>query len=297
MGEYDFVNSERPECDQDIGGNNSSSGLNCLLASCMYGYEPLASIFSEVRKTHATAIDIWPKIHGNQREQLATMGEERFTEMLNQHEISLGCITQHQLGPFELTAEMRLAQRLGCRTIVTGSRGKKGLKGRALKQEINRFLEKMKPHLALAEEVGVTIAIENHGNGLVGSPDSLKWLAELRPSKHLAVAFAPYHLPQDVGLLASLIEELGSAIAVFYAWQYGDGCYVKLPKEQELKQLPGRGNLDFGPLLKVLRRINYSGWTEIFMHPVPRGIPILETTNAVTVEINRSREYLEDRLK
>jgi hypothetical protein len=38
--------------------------------------------------------------------------------------------------------------------------------------------------------------------------------------------------------------------------------------------------------------MKYSGWTEIFMHPVPRGIPILETASAVTAEINRSRDYL-----
>ena len=57
--------------------------------------------------------------------------------------------------------------------------------------------------------------------------------------------------------------------------------------------MPGRGDLDFGPLFVALRDINYSGWTEIFMHPVPRGIPILESTAAVTKEINRSRGYLE----
>jgi len=42
-----------------------------------------------------------------------------------------------------------------------------------------------------------------------------------------------------------------------------------------------------------LKHINYSGWTEIFMHPLPRGVPILETTAAVTDEINRSRAYLD----
>ena len=57
--------------------------------------------------------------------------------------------------------------------------------------------------------------------------------------------------------------------------------------------MPGRGELDFSPLLSALKRIDYSGWTEIFMHPVPRGIPILETTAAVTAEINLSRAYLE----
>jgi sugar phosphate isomerase/epimerase len=66
----------------------------------------------------------------------------------------------------------------------------------------------------------------------------------------------------------------------------------KLPKEQELLQMPGRGNLNFGPLMKTMKEINYQGWVSIFMHPVPRGIPILETTEEVTAEINRAREYL-----
>ena len=79
---------------------------------------------------------------------------------------------------------------------------------------------------------------------------------------------------------------------MFYAWQHGMGCMKKLPKEQELLQMPGRGKLDFAPLMEALAKSKYSGWIEIFMHPVPRGIPILETTEKVTAEINRSRDYL-----
>ena len=266
--------------------------LKYILGSCMYGYQYVGEILPEVRKTGATALDIWPKVHGNQREQLTDLGEDKFSAMLKQHEITLGCITQYKLGPFGLQDEMRLAQRFGCQTIVTGGRGPAGLKGNDLKASVQDFIEKMKPHLEVAEETGVTVAIENHANNLIESPDSLKWLAELRPSKHLAIAFAPYHLPQDADLLGRLIETLGDSIAVFYAWQHGMGCHEKLPKEQELLQMPGRGDLDFGPLLAALKRMKYSGWTEIFMHPVPRGIPILETASAVTAEINRSRDYL-----
>ncbi|MEZ6134460.1 MAG: hypothetical protein R3C53_06080 [Pirellulaceae bacterium] len=36
----------------------------------------------------------------------------------------------------------------------------------------------------------------------------------------------------------------------------------------------------------------HTGWTEIFMHPFPRGIPILETAAEVTAEINLARKYL-----
>jgi sugar phosphate isomerase/epimerase len=68
---------------------------------------------------------------------------------------------------------------------------------------------------------------------------------------------------------------------------------TKLPKPQELEQMPGRGKLDFAPLLAALKEIDYQGWTEIFMHPVPRGIPILPTAAEVTAEINRARRYLE----
>ena len=265
---------------------------NYILASPMYGYAPLAQIVPEVAKTGATHIDIWPKVHGNQREQLDEMGEAAFVELLKKHNVKLGCITQYKLGPFGLQDEMRLAQRLGCKLIVCGGKGPRGLKGAELKQAVKTFIEQLKPHLAVAEETGVTIAIENHGNNLIESPDSMKWLADLRPSKHLAIAFAPYHLPQEEKQLASLLKELGNRTAMFYAWQHGMGCHKKLPKEQELLQMPGRGSLDFAPLMAALSEIKYNGWTEIFMHPVPRGVPILGSNKDITDEINRSRAYL-----
>ena len=61
--------------------------------------------------------------------------------------------------------------------------------------------------------------------------------------------------------------------------------------------MPGRGTLDFGPLLSALKTNRFDGWTSIFMHPFPRGIPILEKVDDVTAEINRSRNYLEDLLR
>ena len=85
--------------------------LNYIVGSCMYGYTSVAEILPEVKKTGATAIDIWPKVHGNQREQLDEMGEEKFADLLKQHGVKLGCITQYKLGPFGLQKEMQLAKR------------------------------------------------------------------------------------------------------------------------------------------------------------------------------------------
>ena len=266
---------------------------NYMLASCLYGYQYVGEILPEVSKVGATAIDLWPKVHGNQREQVDDLGVEKFQEMMQQHNVILGCITQYKLGPFALQDECRFARQFDCKTIVTGASWPANLTGKDLKSAIGNFLEKMKPHVAVAEECGVTIAIENHSNSLINSPDSMKWLAELSPTGNPGIAFAPYHLPQDDPLLAGLITDLAASIKVFYAWQHGNGCSTRLPKEQELLQMPGRGDLDFKPLVKALDEINYAGWVEIFMHPFPRGISILESTGEVTAEVNRARSYLE----
>jgi sugar phosphate isomerase/epimerase len=39
-----------------------------------------------------------------------------------------------------------------------------------------------------------------------------------------------------------------------------------MPPDEELMQLPGRGKLNFRPLLQALKNIRFTGWTEIFMH-------------------------------
>ena len=267
--------------------------LDYILASCMYGTLPLAEIVPEVKRIGSERIDIWPRVHGNQREQVESMGNAAFAALLATHGVGLGISTRFDLGPFGLEEEMAFAQEFGASLIVTGSTGPKGLAGEELRAAVSDFAEALKPHIAAAEKHGITISIENHSSALIESPDSMRWLIEFTDSPYLGIALAPYHLPDDAELVAQLIADLGQGLALFYAWQHGMGCHEKLPKEQELMQMPGRGTLDFAPILSALKKINYSGWTEIFMHPVPRGIPILDTTADVTGEINRARHYLD----
>ena len=273
--------------------NEKPFELNYILASCMYGTLPLAEIVPEVKKIGAAHIDIWPRVHGDQREQVESMGNDAFAELLATHRVGLGISTRFDLGPFGLEEEMAFAQEFGASLIVTGSKGPKDLTGEELRAAVADFAEALKPQISVAEKHGITISIENHSSALIESPDSMKWLIEFTDSPHLGIALAPYHLPDDAELVAQLITDLGQGLALFYAWQHGMGCHEKLPKEQELMQMPGRGALDFGQILSALKKINYTGWTEIFMHPVPRGIPILDTAADVTDEINRARHYLD----
>ena len=55
--------------------NEKPFELNYILASCMYGTTPLAEIVPEVKKSGNEHIDIWPRVHGNQREQVEVHGE------------------------------------------------------------------------------------------------------------------------------------------------------------------------------------------------------------------------------
>ena len=274
--------------------NEQPFQLNYILASCMYGTLPLAEIVPEVQNIGAAHIDIWPRVHGNQREQVEAMGNAAFADLLADHGVGLGISTRFDLGPFGLADEMAFCQEFGASLIVTGSEGPKGLAGEELRAAVSDFAEGLKPHIATAEKHGITISIENHSSALIESPDSMRWLIEFTDSPHLGIALAPYHLPDDAEPVAQLIADLGPGLALFYAWQHGMGCHEKLPKEQELMQLPGRGGLDFAPILSALKKIDFSGWTEIFMHPVPRGIPILDTAADVTGEIDRARHYLDE---
>ena len=270
--------------------NGSEFSLNYILGSPMYGTAPLDEVLGEAPKIGTRTIDIWPRNHANHREQMDQLGFENVQDLLEKHNVQLGVITRYDLGPQRIHSEIPVLSRFGGKLLVCGA----GMSaGDTEKERVQNFLKQLRPQLVEAEKRNVTIGIENHAGTLLSSPDSLRYFADHIESEHVGLALAPYHLPQDPQMIGDLIEHFASKLVFFQAWQHGMGCAKKLPKKEELLQLPGRGPLDFCPIIAALRRINYQGWTEIFMHPVPRGIPILPKTAEVTTEINRARSYLE----
>lgn len=268
--------------------------LNYILSSCMYGYMPLDGILPEVSKTGATAIDIWCRVHGNQREQIDEMGFGSFSALLDRYGVKLGGFTQYPLGPFRLQKEMEHVKELGGEYVLCATSHPKEPEGKEAVEAVKAFLDKMAPHAQKAEELGININVENHSKQLLYHPDSIYAFAELNPYKNLKVAFAPHHLYKWVGEMPSLIRALDKNIGFFYAQEHGKGSYKKMPKEDEMLQMPGfGGGLDYRPIVKALKDINYLGYVEIFMHPYPRGLPILPTASEITSAINKSRKYLD----
>jgi len=266
-----------------------------ILASALYGSFPLAEILPEVAKTGAGMIDLWPKPHGTQREEVDTLGEGKVREMLAAAGVRLGGIACYKVGAFNLAGEFALAKRLGGEgaTLVTMAPGDGSATGDAIVAAIQAFLDKLAPSIAAAEAIGGTIAIENHSSSLLQTPEAIRRFAELATPDCDGVALAPHHLPQDPELIAALARDLGPKLKFVYAQQHGKGSKEKLPKEDELLQMPGRGPLDFGPLMRELAELHFAGPIEIFMHPVPRGVPILDSIEAITAEVNHARAYLE----
>ena len=270
--------------------------LRYILSSAMYGYMSLDSILPQVSLTGSEAIDVWCKVHGNQREQIDKMGYVAAKNLLAENKVKAAVFTRYPLGPFGLIEEMKkIHQNFGAEIIVCGTTGPSEVKGKEAKRVVQEFLEKMKPHIAVAEELGMIIAVENHSRQFLYHPDSLRYFAELNESKNLGVALAPHHLHRFQADIPDLIRDLGNKnIPFMYFQEHSEGMNKKSAKSIEMQQLPGfGGGLDYKSVIKALKNIGYSGYCEIFMHPVPRGIPILPTIAEITAAINRSRAYVE----
>ena len=268
--------------------------LRYVLSSALYGEMPLDEILPEVAKSGCEAIDIWCKVHGNQREQIAEMGDDSFAALMKKFGVKLGVSTRYPLGPLKLQEEMAWVKKHGGRMVLCGSTGPKDPEGLAAKEAVKKFLEDMKQHVAKAEELGVTIAIENHVGQAIYHPDSLRYFADFNRSSNLGIAFAPHHLFRWPDEIPKLIRDLGAKqIPFIYFQEHSEGMMKKTSKEIEMQQLPGLGRLDYRLIVRALRDIGFTGYVEIFMHPTPRGVPILPTAAEITVAINKSREYVE----
>ena len=269
-------------------------GIDYVLASALYGDLPLDEVVPELARAGVLGLDIWGKPHGTQREELDQMGTESFAELLREHGAKLHVSTRYPLGPFGLRDEMAVLERLGGKILVCGATAPKDPEGGAAKRAVRGFLEKMAPHADAAADHGLVIAIENHAGQLLSRPDSIRYFAEFNRHPALGIAFAPHHLHRHVDEIPGLISALGDKNLPFiYFQEHGVGSKKKVEKEIELEQLPGRGKLDYVPILQALRDIRFTGVAEIFMHPTPRGVPMLGDAGAITDKINESKQYLD----
>lgn len=270
-----------------------------VLSTSLYGTLPIAEIVDQVAALGCEGLDVWAGRWGNQREQIDAMGHEAFAALLAQKRTRVCCYTCMDTGMTgKAESPLRAMRKLGGETVVamlSGTGGDKDKKGDDLRRAVKTQAEKLKPLIAVAGEAGAQLAIENHSGSVLATRDAILWLMEAIPAKHVGLALAPYHLPQEPELLGRLVGDLGERLKFFYAWQHGDGS-GEIPPPQQRKQLPGVGPLDFKPMLAALKRQRYAGWFSIFMHPTPRGAPVHPTLAETSKELQRAHAFVASEL-
>jgi sugar phosphate isomerase/epimerase len=227
-----------------------------------------------ISKLGFEAIDIWSAHEGcpHLDDVAGRLGPEGLKALLAKHKLKLFAFSVYS-GGYAKYAE--LLGKTGGGVAVQGSAGP--CKPEELVTRMRQFIDGLKPLVELAEKYNSYLAIENHGQAMLDSLDSLKAFVDINKSPRLGIALAPYHLQAIQASVPEAIRICGKQLFFFYAWQ-------QFP---DAKQLPGIGPTDMTPWIKALAEIRYRGYTNPFMHGHPE--PDIMAGN-----LAKARDYLKE---
>jgi sugar phosphate isomerase/epimerase len=233
---------------------------------------PIEQAFEQIARLEFEAIDIWSAHAGcpHLDDVLKRLGADGLKKLLVKNKLKLFAFSVYQ-GGYKRYAE--LLGKAGGGVAVQGSTGP--CKPEELTGKMKQFIESLKPLVELAEKNNSYLAIENHGNALLNSLDSLKAFVDINTSKRLGIALAPYHIQTLKTSVPEAIRICGKQLLFFYAWQHYSNS----------KQLPGIGPTDMIPWIEALAKIRYRGYVNPFMH----GHPEVEVMAA---NLAKSHDYL-----
>ena len=236
---------------------------------------PIEQAVAKIAALGFEAIDIWSAHEGcpHLDDVANRLGPDGLKDLLAKHKLKLYSFSVYA-GGYAKYAE--LLAKAGPGVAVQGSAAP--CKPDELTARMRQFLDDSKPLIDLAEKHNSRLAIENHGDALLNTLDSLKAFVDLNKSPRLGIALAPYHIQGLSASVPDAIRICGKQLFFFYAWQRQDGD----------KQLPGVGPTDMTAWLKALSDIDYRGCVNPFAHSHPG-------TDIMTANLATARKYLLDR--
>ena len=243
----------------------STSSIHFVQLSIEQACERIAKLGFE-------AVDIWSAYEGcpHLDDVANRLGPEGLKKLLAKHKLKLFAFSVYS-GGYARYAE--LLGKAGGGVAIQGSAGP--CKPEELSAKMGQFIKSLNPLVELAEKYNSYLAIENHGQSLLDSLDSLKAFVDINKSLRLGIALAPYHLQAMQGSVPEAIRICGKQLFFFYAWQQYPGS----------KQLPGVGPTDMTMWIQALADIRYCGYVNPFMHGHPGP-------DVMAADLAKSRDYL-----
>jgi sugar phosphate isomerase/epimerase len=235
---------------------------------------PIEQACEQIAKLGFEAIDIWSAHEGcpHLDDVANRLGADGLKNLLAKHNLKLFAFSVYS-GGYGRYAE--LLGKAGGGVAVQGSGP--ACKPEELTARMRQFIEALKPLVELAEKYNSYLAIENHGDALLCSLDSLKAFVDINTSPRLGIALAPYHIQTLKASVPEAIRICGGQLLFFYAWQH----------YPDSEQLPGVGPTDMTPWIKALADIRYRGYVNPFMHGHPEP-------DVMSANLAKARDYLKD---
>lgn len=266
---------------RSFAGQESAWRMRLAFSSVMLADLPIEEVCARAAQLGFEAIDIWCPFGKCKHltDVVARLGPDGLKELLAKHKLALASFTTYttKTDTVGFPAYADFIGKFGGGVVVRESEYTK-VRPENLTAAMRAFFEKLKPQIEKAAETKVRLAIENHSDALLDSPDSFKAFVDLNPApQHVGLGIAPYHLQNIKAPVDDVIRTAGSQLLFFYAWQAAGG----------VNQLPGHGPADFVPWLKALAEIRYAGFVNPFMHGEP-------TPDTLAAAITKSRDYLID---
>lgn len=234
----------------------SSTKMRLSCSTIMFSSLTIEDALKQIATLGFDAVDIWSAHAGcpHLDDVLDRLGPDGLMEQLEANELDLYSFSTYKGGYAKYAA---LLGECGGGVAIQGST--RPVPADQLVPAMKQFLEGLKPLAELAEKYDSYLAIENHGNALLDSVDSLKAFTDLNDNPRLGIALAPYHIQRLDQSVTEAIRACGDQLLYIYMWQHA-------PNEE---QLPGVGPTDMKPWVKALSEIEFKYPLSPFMHHEP----------------------------
>jgi len=252
-------------------------------ASVLFGEQPLETACREIASVGIRHLDLW---HVNGWCEHLAGGVAAVKSTLDRYGIQLEAISAYRTPYDKVLQLLETLKELGGHALVMGSADPK--------TPMDEFAERIAPLVKSASQLGVTLAIENHGHAVIDSIESMVKLVRLFPGSGLGIALAPIHLHRRGESTAEAIRTLGDRIGLMYMWDWGNSANINW--KDPIEQFLGSGEIHFQPIFEALVATKFARPLNIFAHG-PEHWPPERTTEHLRKALEAARQLEEQARK